>query len=198
MTSSTSQSVFSEARRDDHVVVRPDDAGGRLVEEDRFGRDRRPGLLGMIDEVEADGNEIAGPRDAGAEARAGGRGWKRRRIDPLQPLKALAREGGTVHVGDHAREVADPPVAVDEAGLLLSFGAEADEFHACSSWARPLGAAVFWTALRPQTSLVVHLSLRESGPPVAVLPRCRGIVTTPVARTHRERFRILSVVSKRV
>ena len=124
----------------------------------------------MIDEVEADGDEIAGPRDAGAEARAGRRGWKRRRIEPPKPVEAAAREGGTVHVGDHPREVADPPLAVDEARLLLSFGAEADEFHACSSWARPLGAAVFWTALRPQTSLGSTL-------PPGEWPACCGSAT---------------------
>ena len=36
------------ALRDHHVVVRADDAGRRLVEEDRLVRDRRAGLLGVV------------------------------------------------------------------------------------------------------------------------------------------------------
>src|SRR5207253_5976189 len=51
------------------VVVRPADAGRHLVEDDRLFRNRRAGLGRVVGIVEADGDEVADPADAGAEPR---------------------------------------------------------------------------------------------------------------------------------
>ena len=48
---------------------RADDAGLRLEEDDRILRNGRVGLLGVVDIIESDGDELGGRRHAGAEPR---------------------------------------------------------------------------------------------------------------------------------
>ncbi len=63
------------ARRDG-IVVRPADAGDRLVEDDRLLRDRHAGFRGVVGIVELDGDEIAHLADAGAEPRLAADGFE--------------------------------------------------------------------------------------------------------------------------
>src|SRR5262245_51076544 len=60
---------LDRAARQFDVVVRPDDAGGGLHEDDGFFRNGHARFGGMIGVVQADANELADAADAGTDAR---------------------------------------------------------------------------------------------------------------------------------
>jgi hypothetical protein len=64
-----SQSSFEEPRGTMTSSFGPDDAGRRLVEEDRLRRDRRAGFGRVIGEVQADRDEVADAADGRADPR---------------------------------------------------------------------------------------------------------------------------------
>ncbi len=78
---------LGRALRDHGVVVRPADAGRRLVEDDRLFRDLHAGFGGVIGIVQPDGDEIADMADAGANARVAA---DRRQLSPASPCAACS------------------------------------------------------------------------------------------------------------
>ena len=115
--------------RNDGVVVWPADAGRRLVEDDRFFRDRHAGFLGVVAVVEPDGDEVAHMADARPEPRLAGDGLHAFEVRLLDLGEAAGGEHLAVDVFDDAREVADLAVLSDDAGLLAAGRAIADELH---------------------------------------------------------------------
>jgi hypothetical protein len=117
------------ALRDHHVVVGTDDAVGELVEQDRLGRDRRVGLLGVIDVVKADGDEVAHGADRRPEPHALRRQRQRVRVDGAQLVEAGRPEHVAGDVLDVGRQVAHGALRVDETGLLGAGRAKSDKLH---------------------------------------------------------------------
>ena len=115
--------------RDHEVVIRAAEAARRLVEDDRLLRDRRAGLLGVVDVVQADGDEIADRGDRRSDARAPGDLRQALRIDLLDLGNRARAQRRLVDIGKNAGEVADPAVLVEEAGLLAALGSVAQQFH---------------------------------------------------------------------
>ena len=68
MASSASQSVLADPFGQNDPVVGTGDAGRRLVEDDRLGRDIRADLRRVIGIVQPDGDEVARSADTGTEA----------------------------------------------------------------------------------------------------------------------------------
>jgi hypothetical protein len=89
--------------------------------------------------VEPDGDEIADPADAGTETGIAvhQRQLRDRRLANLR--KALGRQCLPRDVGHHLGEIADPPLGVDNSGLLAAAWAEANQLH---------GALSFWIELK--------------------------------------------------
>src|SRR5262249_42434091 len=93
---------------DDGVVVRPADAGRRLIEDDRLFRDRHAGFGGVVGIVQPDGDEIADLADASAEPLLAA--YERQLFDfkLAQLVEALARKCVAGNVGHDFRKVAQP------------------------------------------------------------------------------------------
>ena len=53
---------------DDEIVVRPDPGAGCFEENDWLARRLKAGFLGVVGEVEADTDKLAGTRDGGPES----------------------------------------------------------------------------------------------------------------------------------
>src|SRR5262245_15486060 len=124
---------------DDRVVVRPADAGGHLVEDDRLLGDRHAGLGRVVGIVEPDGDEIADPADAGAETGIAVHQRQLRDWRLADLRQALGRQRLPRDVRHHLGEIADPPLGIDNSGLLAAAWAEANQLH---------GALSFWVELR--------------------------------------------------
>ena len=108
--------------RQHDVVVGADDAGRRLEEHDRMLGDRRARFLRVVDEVEADGDELRRRRDARSEARLALDERQPPRVELAQAGSDRGRERVAVDVVDLARQVAQLAVGVDQAGLFLAGG----------------------------------------------------------------------------
>ena len=111
--------------------MRSADRPSGLHEQDRLGRDRGPGLLGMVGVVEADREHVPRPGHRGAEPGAGGRVGQGVGVggQTAQGRQPAAREECVVVVADVCRDVLEPASGGHDTGLLLTTGSKADEFH---------------------------------------------------------------------
>ncbi|PAV66636.1 hypothetical protein WR25_23081 [Diploscapter pachys] len=108
---------------DHHRIVRPRQARDRLGEEDRLGRRFQTRLLGVVGIVEADRDELADPGDGHAVARAPLDQRQAGGIECREARQRLGRHLGGRHIGDHARQITDAAVRIDQAGLFGTAGA---------------------------------------------------------------------------
>src|SRR5262249_2962720 len=111
----------------------------RLVEDDRLGRDGGAGLLGVVDIIQADGDEIADRGDRRADARAPRHFRQALRIHFLELGNLAGRERRLVAVGEDAGKVAEAAIFIEDAGLLTALPTVAQQFHAVfspSCWKR--------------------------------------------------------------
>ena len=115
--------------RDRHRIVRSLNAGDSLGEEDRFGRDRHVRFRGVIGIVQADRDELARAEYRNAVARIALHQWQRRRVDRSQSLDRGRAQCVRREIGDHARQIADAAIGIDQAGLFPVGRAETTEFH---------------------------------------------------------------------
>src|SRR4029077_14717495 len=113
----------------DGVVVRAEDAGRRLVEDDRLLRDRHAGFRRMVRVIQPDGDQIADPADARADPRLALDDWQPAGRGLLDLREASWRQGIAGKVGHDFREIADVSLCVDDAGFFAAGRAEADELH---------------------------------------------------------------------
>src|SRR5262249_34929008 len=148
--------------RDDGGVVRPADAGRRLVEDDRLLGDRHAGLGRVVGVVEADGDEVADTADAGAAAPIA--------LDDRQPAagrrllhrgEPLRRERVTGEIGDDLGEIADAPVGVQNPGFFAARWAKAQQLHddllsGCSVWLAQTGGRIMRRARTADKRLRRH------------------------------------------
>ena len=111
------------------VVVGPDDAVGRLAEQDRLGRDLLIGLLRVVGEVEPYGNEIARASHGRPDPGAGRRQRQRIRVERTYHCEQLRRQGRAGEVRHKAGEIADHAASVHDAGLLGTGIAKSNELH---------------------------------------------------------------------
>ena len=115
--------------RDDDVVVRPDDAGGGLVEQQGLLGDRHAGLGRVVGIIEADGDEIADLAEARADP---GRSAHRRqglRLDFGEPRKSARSEHVGVDIRHHVAQIPQFSILVDQGRLLLARPAISRQFH---------------------------------------------------------------------
>ena len=117
------------AARDDHVVVRADDAARRLHEHHRLLRDRQVQFRGMIREVEADGDELAHVRHGRAEPRVAVDHRQRPRIECREILQGSGRQPVPREVLDLARKVPDAAFPIQQSGAFLPLGSKAQQLH---------------------------------------------------------------------
>jgi hypothetical protein len=101
----------------------------RLEEDDRMLGNRRAGFLGVIDVVEADGDELRRRRDARAQTRLALDRRKAPRVEPGQFLQLRRGKRRSVDVADLFRQVAQLAVGIDQSRFFLARGAIAYEFH---------------------------------------------------------------------
>ena len=111
--------------RQHHRIVRAVERGRRLEEQDRLLGDRVAALGGVVGIVEADAHELADVRDGHPEPRVALDGRKPGGIERGEP-----RQRGGIDVDVVPGEVANAPLAVDQAGLFAAGRAVADQFHA--------------------------------------------------------------------
>src|SRR5262245_27269300 len=168
--------------RDDRVVVRPADAGGHLVEDDRLLGDRHAGLGRVVGIVEPDGDEIADPADAGAEAGIAvhQRQLRDRRLADFR--QALGRQRLPRDVRHQLGEIADPPLGIDNSGLLAAARAEANQLHGALSFLVELSSRWRRGADHASAPGDEQASRRErpAPPPMSIIPRCVLPVVRPV------------------
>src|SRR6266851_856078 len=120
---------FSGLARDKGVVVRPTDAGRRLVEDDRLFRNRHAGFRGVVGIVQTDGDEVTHVADTGAEPRLAGNGLHPFEVRLLDLGKAARRKHRAVDIFYDTRQVADLAIVTDDAGLLAARRAKANKLH---------------------------------------------------------------------
>ena len=117
------------AFRDHDVVVRSDDAVGRLGEQHRLLGNRHAQFGGVVGIIEPDGDEIANPPQARPDS---GRAPHRRqgfRLELGQTRERARSERVGVDVLDDLAEVPELTGLVDERRLLLARPAISREFH---------------------------------------------------------------------
>src|SRR6185369_11458191 len=103
-----------------------------LQEEDRLGRDRRSRLLGVIDIVQADGDELREAGDGGAEPRRARYGGKGSRVERGEFCQRRRRIGLAVEVPDMSRKVAQLAGFINQTGLFVPLGAVPNKLHLMS------------------------------------------------------------------
>jgi hypothetical protein len=108
---------LARATGDHQVVIGPRDGAGGLEEDHRLRGDGRSGFLGVVTVVEADADELAHAAEAGANAGGSGYGGKGLGVQGPQALEAFG-QGSGVEVFDQGREVAHPPLPVQDARLF--------------------------------------------------------------------------------
>jgi hypothetical protein len=127
--SSTSQSVFADPLGNDDVVIGPDDAGGRLVEQHwllRHGLTRFGGVVGV---VEADHDKVAHARHAGADPRRAAHSGQGFGLQLHEARQSAGAERIGVDLGDHLAEIAQLPSRVDQSRFFLARFSISNEFH---------------------------------------------------------------------
>ena len=132
---------LERALGDHHVVVGTDDAVGELVEEDGLLGNLRAGLLGVVDVVEAHGDEVVHVADRGAQAHALRRRRQRLGVELAQLVEAGVAQrlaGDVLHV---RRQIANDALGVDKAGLLGAGRAKSNKLHGGSLLETILGRA---------------------------------------------------------
>src|SRR6185295_17072792 len=120
---------LGRAARLDDVVVRPVDRGRGLHEDDRFGRDRHAGFLGMVRIVEADGDELADADERNAQPRAVGDDRQGFGLHLGEHLQAARRKLLRADVLHYLGQVAQAPFRVDDPRLLEAVLAIAAQLH---------------------------------------------------------------------
>src|SRR5213076_2037138 len=108
----------------DGVVVRPADAGQRLVEDDRLRRQLHAGFGGVVGVVQADGDEVRRPRHARSDPRIAFHQRQLVYVGLLDLGETGRRQRLAVDVFDDLGQVADLAVLVDDPGLLFAGRAE--------------------------------------------------------------------------
>ena len=116
--------------RDDDVVVRADDGGACLHEDHGLAGYRVAGLRRMVGIVQADADELARARDAGAETRVAVHDRQAAHIDPVEDRKV--GQQGRIDVCYMRREVTQLPLAVEDAWLLDARLSVSCQFHGAS------------------------------------------------------------------
>ena len=114
---------------DHDVVIRSDDAGSGLVEQDRLLGHRHAGFGSMVGVVEPDGDEIANLGDAGADP---GRAADRRqgfRLELGQAGQGSWPERICVDVAHDLAQVPQFSASVDQRRFFLTHRAISCEFH---------------------------------------------------------------------
>src|ERR1700676_1747385 len=110
-------------------VVRAAEGGVGLQEENRLGRNRIAGLLGVIDVVQADGDEFGDPGHGRAEPRGAADGRKLGGVEGGELGQRGRRIGLAIEVLDLPRQVAQLAGFVDQAGLFLANGPVTNKLH---------------------------------------------------------------------
>ncbi|MGY3121534.1 hypothetical protein ACVWXQ_005471 [Bradyrhizobium sp. S3.14.4] len=110
-------------------IVRAGQRGVGLHEDDRLGRDRGAGFLGVVAVVEADGDEFRDAGDGRAEARLAGDGGQGGRVKARQLLQGFRRIGLAGQVLHMRRQVAQLAGFVDQAGLFHTLFAITNKLH---------------------------------------------------------------------
>src|SRR5882757_7286715 len=110
-------------------IVRTAQGGVGLQEKDRLGRNRVSGLLGVIDIVQADGDEFRNAGHRRAESRLAVDGGKRGRIERREFCERCRRIGFAVEVLHVGRKVAQLAGFIDQAGLFRTLGPITNKLH---------------------------------------------------------------------
>ena len=123
------------AARDQHIVVRPAVRARRLGEDHRLRRQVHPRFLGVIGEVEADGDEVPGPCNRRADSRAGIDDREATGAfgqDCRQPPDAAAFKPSAVDFADRARYIDDGSVVLHHGRPLGTRLANSQQLHLSS------------------------------------------------------------------
>ena len=110
-------------------VVGAGEGGVGFQEEDRLGRNRISGLLGMVDIVQPDGDELRDAGDGGAQPRLAADGGKLGGVELGKLLQRSRRVGCAIEIPDLLRQVAQLAGFVDQALLFRALRAVTNKLH---------------------------------------------------------------------